>query len=416
MGQLRRAQTQPSPVSRRLLVPLGLGTGLSLLGDSTLYTVLPEPAFHSQLGVTVGTVGLLLGVNRLVRLAFNGLAGSLFDRHSGKGLLLVSMLIGVAANLSYVIGFEVRWVLVGRVLWGAAWAGIWVGSHAILLDATTVDDRGQLSGRYQLWFFLGVGATSLAGGALADLVGFRRTLWLAVASCGLAFLIWLFFLPESRGQRPSRHKESPAEDGWESFPWRPTLAASLPYFSIRITTAGVLASTTILWLGRYLGEGSLLHRVGLPLATLTGAMVALRMLVGMAIAPLSGWLSDRLRRRWGVLAASLAIGSAGLGLMTSAVFLPALAGALFLAVMGPAVHGLSPSILGDRVGTERRGRALGVMFTLGDLGSALGPPLALGLLPAVGLEFVYLISAVLLLMTTLFAGVMSRWEDPLPAS
>ena len=53
---------------------------LSLLGDNTLYTVLPDPTIWSRAGLTLGWVGVLLGVNRIVRLIFHTWAGVVFDR------------------------------------------------------------------------------------------------------------------------------------------------------------------------------------------------------------------------------------------------------------------------------------------------------------------------------------------------
>jgi MFS family permease len=65
---------------RRVLTIIGIGTAVSLLGDSTLYTVLPDPNFALQAAVPFAQVGILLGVNRLVRIFFNIPAGRLIDR------------------------------------------------------------------------------------------------------------------------------------------------------------------------------------------------------------------------------------------------------------------------------------------------------------------------------------------------
>ncbi|MDX1601279.1 MAG: MFS transporter, partial [Anaerolineales bacterium] len=168
---------------------------MSLIGDSTLYTVLPEAQIAAQLGLEVASVGLVLGVNRLVRLVFNPLAGSLYERFSRRWLLVISMLIGTAATASYGIANGLPGVLVGRVLWGAAWAGIWVGAHAMILDVAEEENRGRLNGTYQVWFFLGLAATALAGGTLTDLIGLRNTLWLGTGITGAAALFWLWSLP-----------------------------------------------------------------------------------------------------------------------------------------------------------------------------------------------------------------------------
>jgi hypothetical protein len=71
--------TQP-PHPNRVLTPLGIGLALSLLGDATLYAVLPSPEIAAQAGLSLVMVGFLLGINRLVRLVFNGFAGWVYDR------------------------------------------------------------------------------------------------------------------------------------------------------------------------------------------------------------------------------------------------------------------------------------------------------------------------------------------------
>jgi len=45
--------------SRSILNILGIGTAISLLGESTLYTVLPHPDISGQLGISLSMVGLL---------------------------------------------------------------------------------------------------------------------------------------------------------------------------------------------------------------------------------------------------------------------------------------------------------------------------------------------------------------------
>ncbi len=68
---MRWRATAERPVSRpgRVLALLGLGTAISLLGDSTLYIVLPRPQIAAEVGITLAAVGLLLGTNRLRRVA-----------------------------------------------------------------------------------------------------------------------------------------------------------------------------------------------------------------------------------------------------------------------------------------------------------------------------------------------------------
>ena len=127
-------ELDPGPSPRRVLLPLGLGTAISLLGDSTLYTVLPQASIAASVGVTLTMVGILLGINRLVRLLSNPIAGILFDRLPTRRLMIASLFIGFISTTILAIGRGFETYLLARVLWGIAWSGIWIGGNSIVLD------------------------------------------------------------------------------------------------------------------------------------------------------------------------------------------------------------------------------------------------------------------------------------------
>jgi len=373
---------------------------LSLLGDNTLYTVLPDPTIWSRVGLTFGWVGVLLGVNRIVRVVFNTGAGVLYDRLPRRRLLIGSLAVGAICNVIYAIAFGPALFLLGRVLWGVAWSGLWIGGNTIVLDVSTAATRGRNSGRFQMWFFIGVAVGGLLGGAFTDLMGFRAGLLVSAALTGLGALLWYFKLPETR---PDDGGEKTQVPGWRGFPIRQSIPAAVPLMAVRFVFAGVMAATTILWLERYVGRELSLAWIVVPLATLTGAFSAIRVLTSIVGAPIAGKASDRLGRRWPVMAMGLGMGAIGAWLMGGSVIWLALFGALLAAVTSGIVQALSPAIIGDRVEERRQSRALSVVFSLGDVASALGPPLALGLLAVLGISGVYRMSAVVLGLAALFA-------------
>jgi MFS family permease len=166
----------------------------------------------------------------------------------------------------------------------------------------------------------------------------------------------------------------------------------------------------ILWLEGFVGEGVRFRGLEVPLATVTGATTALTMVFSMGTAPAAGWVSDKLGRRWGVLAASVLIGAAGLWLMSGKLIGWAILGVFLAQVTGGSVEALVPAITGDRVAEAARGRALGMIYTFGDLGSTLGPPAALGLLNAGSLTLaqIYQLCGVLLALVAGFAWLHRR--------
>ena len=369
---------------RQVLFPLGLGTALSLMGDGTLYTVLPTHT--ADAGIALSSVGIILGVNRAVRLLLNGPAGLAYDRFPRRWLFVPALFIGAISTAVYAATHGFWPLLVGRLLWGLAWSGIWVGGATVILDVTTGRDRGRWTGLYQTWFFLGAALSTFAGGLLTDWVGYNAIMWVGAAVTGVGGVVALILLPETRRARPDL--DPPIEENVPRLRSNRDLlvAASLQGIN-RFVTAGVLAATMGLLAQKWLASASLT----LGVATLTGALMAGRTLLSMASAPLAGTASDWLGSRWGVAACGLAVGAIGMALVAWGGPVAILAGILLAAIAGGSVQALVTALTGDVVSQAQRGRAIGLLHTAGDLGSAIGPPAAYALIPWVGLGGAYLL-------------------------
>ena len=369
---------------RQVLFPLGLGTALSLMGDGTLYTVLPTHT--ADAGIALSSVGIILGINRAVRLLLNGPAGLAYDRFPRRWLFVPALFIGAISTAVYAATHGFWPLLVGRLLWGLAWSGIWVGGATVILDVTTGRDRGRWTGLYQTWFFLGAALSTFAGGLLTDWVGYNATMWVCTAVTALGGVIALILLPETRDVR--QQDDPPIEENVLRLRSNRDLlvAASLQGIN-RFVTAGVLAATMGLLAQEWLASAGLI----LGVATLTGALMAGRTLLSMASAPLAGTASDWLGSRWGVAACGLAVGAIGMALVAWGGPVAILAGILLAAIAGGSVQALVTALTGDVVSQAQRGRAIGLLHTAGDLGSAIGPPAAYALMPWIELRGAYLL-------------------------
>lgn len=399
---------------KHILILLGFGTAVSLLGDATLYTVLPNPAIAAQVGVSLAMVGILLGANRAIRLLLNGPMGLLIDKLPRRGLLVASLGLGTVANLGYVIGHGFWPMMIGRIVWGIAWSMLWITGNAVVLDISTNDNRGKFSGQYQMWFAIGIATSSLLGGLLTDILGFKGAMWLTSGVIGATALLWFFLLPETRKDvEPSTETEHTEDRGNET-DWKQIFILSVPIFISRFISWGILASTSILWLSTFIGNGLQLANLYVPLATMTGAFTAFTMLTRIGSAPLAGFLSDRLGRRWLILGIATFIGAIGTWLMSSPWLSLALVGALCAQLTGGSAETLIPAIAGDRIDKTAQGRALGVVYTFGDLGSTLGPPVALGLLNTgtIQLKTIYHFSALLFFCMAVYSLLQKNRLSP----
>ncbi len=373
----------------RVLLPLGLGTALSLMGDATLYTVLPTHA--AEAGITLATVGIILSANRVIRLFLNGPAGYAYDRSPRRRLFIPALFIGALSTAIYA-AFRGFWpLLAGRLIWGLAWSGIWVGGATIILDVTNNHNRGRWTGLYQTWFFLGTALGALAGGWLTDLVGYSSTMWIGAAVTVLGAMAVLIFLPETRTDKLiAKHSQFQNL----SKKWRPNgeLIGVVSLNGInRFISAGVIAATLALLVQDHLATNNVL----LGVATVTGILLGLRTILSMFAAPMAGSLSDRLRNRWVVTIAALITGAIGMLLLVSSEPIIILIGIGFTAVSGGSVQALVTTRTGDMVDETQRGKAIGLLHTAGDLGSALGPITAYFLFRWLTLNELYILCAVL---------------------
>jgi MFS family permease len=215
-------------------------------------------------------------------------------------------------------------------------------------------------------------------------------MWIGAFVTALGGLIALFFLPETRNDRqdvePRPRPSLRLRDNRGLW-----IVASLQGVN-RFVASGVLAATLGLLVQDWLKSTS--WPIGI--ATLTGTMAAGRAGLSMLAAPSAGAASDRLGNRWAVAAGAMAVGVTSMFLLTTEVVATVLVGVSLAAIVRGAAQAMVTALTGDLVSREQRGRAIGLVHTASDLGSAIGPPFAYALLPWLGLKGVYWVCAVLL--------------------
>jgi len=378
-----------------VLWPLGLSTALSLMGDATLYTVLPTQT--AAAGIVLSSVGVLLGANRAVRILLNGLAGLAYDRCPRRWLYVPALFVGALSTAVYAASHSFWPLLLGRLVWGLAWSGIWVGGATVILDVTDDRNRGRWTGLYQTWFFMGGALGAFTGGLLTDRLGYTASLWIGAGVTAVGALAALLFLPETRrsrlgpaaelrhdrprSQREQHTRGEPRVRGNRSL-W---VAASLQGIN-RFVASGVLAATLGLLVQGWLDSQPL----AIGVATLTGILSASRAGLSMLAAPLAGALSDRLGERWRIVVGALVLGAASMALLTANALAAILIGIAGVALVRGSSEAMVTALTGDLVRAEQRGRAIGLVHTASDLGSAIAPPIAYLMLPWLGLKGVYL--------------------------
>jgi MFS family permease len=134
-----------------------------------LYIVLP--LHWKDAGLTaLYQVGILLSVNRFIRLPFNPLAAWLLQRIGLRnGIIIAVALAGVITlGYGYLHGFWIWLVL--RCLWGMSWTLLRLGAFLTIVQLTDNNKHGYHMGLYNGLFRIGSLVGMLAGALLTELI------------------------------------------------------------------------------------------------------------------------------------------------------------------------------------------------------------------------------------------------------
>ncbi len=373
---------------QRALLIVSLATGLSLFGDTAMYTVLPS--HYEVVGITLASVGILLSANRFIRVLLNGPVGILTDRWPRRRVFVPAVFIGGISTAMYAAFSSFLPLLGGRLLWGLAWSGIWVSGNAIVLDISDGENRGAFIGRYQIAFFMGAAGGAIFGGVLTDLVGYRAAMAVASALTLTGAIIALLSLPETSEWRSTAERGSIPIDVPEDKPDVPQLISATMLLGVnRLVVAGILIATFGRYLVEKLGDSLEVGQLSVGVATMTGLALGMSTLIGMVAAPIAGQLSDRYHSRWGAASGGLSFGVAGFSLLSIGTPAALILGLPLTSISSGSNQSLSTTLIGDLSPRIRHGRRLGALFTVGDLASAIGPLIAYALIPIVGLSAIY---------------------------
>ena len=422
------ADDRNQPSVWRVLIPLGSAVVLSLAGDQTLYATLATQA--DVVGISVASVGLMLAVNRLVRIPGNPLGGVLVDRFGRRWPFIAGMFLGTLSTVACTVVHGFWPLLATRALWGISWILINISGLSMILDITVPENRGRINGLYQFAFLLGLSVTAMAGGFLVDALGFRAALWVCAGATAAGFLIALFALPETapaamkrdRPRTPPRKFQPTSlipgltrrvKTMWAGLDRR-IYAVTLMYSVARFAGHGVIMSTMSLLLATRFGDTVSVGQLVIGVPSMAGMLVGLGPLMGMVAGPIAGHISDSPRGRWRVIGSGFALGIIGFALL-------ALDRSLWVIVAGRLVASLADGILaptmvaqaGDLTPPERQGAVMGLYAGGGDIGGTIGPILAYAMAQTIDLSWVYALCGVLYAATLVLTWWVGRLERPL---
>ena len=267
--------------------------GLVWFGDTVIYIVLPLYAL--SFGFDALTVGVLLSINRVVRIVGYGWVAPLARAYGTNVLTAAACAAAAISTLAYGLLSGFLLLFVARMVWGAAW-----GIINLTMTAYAYGDGRSAGTR------IGVARAVSSAGSLAALVAVGplclalgpQQMFVIYGLLGLAAIPLAFLLPPLRAA-PS--------DGHAARRWTLTPFNAL-FFVLSFGADGVLGATVAVLLAEFMPVAS----------AITGAamLLALQRVVVIVLALFSGPLTDRIGAQRLLLPCSLAV-AAGLAIIAS---------------------------------------------------------------------------------------------------
>lgn len=275
---------------------IALITAACLLGDSMLYIILP--IYWKEVGlVALYEVGILLSVNRFIRLPLNPIAAWLFQKMGLRAGILMAVVLAGIATWAYGQVHEFWIWLILRCVWGISWTFLRLGAFFTIAEWSNVHNRGYHMGLYNGLFRIGSLIGMLAGGVLTEWIGITTvcTIFSLFAFLSVPFV----FQYISPARMEVIHKEqtvlqtvvlSCRDDKLFFFTMISGLLIAMIY-------QGMFTSTLSHLIDRYLSSNPIAWTVSLGAAAWAGILQALRWGWEPWLAPWIGNKSDSQNRR-----------------------------------------------------------------------------------------------------------------------
>jgi MFS family permease len=256
---------QSGPEGYRNTVVAASCLGIVWFGDAVIYVVLP--LYAAAFGCDALMVGVLLSVNRVVRILGYGWVGPLARTYGTNVLTAVACAAGALSTLAYGILSGFVLLFIARMLWGAAW-----GIVNLTMTAYAYGDgkgAGVRIGLARAISSVGAFAALVAVGPLCIAIG-PHQMFVLYGLIGLITIPLAFLLPSLRAA---------ASDAKAVRRWTLTPLNAL-FFVVSFGADGVLGATISVLLAEFMPMTSAIIGAGL--------LLALQRLIAIVLALFSG--------------------------------------------------------------------------------------------------------------------------------
>jgi MFS family permease len=388
-----------------------IGVFFTGLGGGVAFPILPT--LGDVLGIAPFMVGIILSINRATRVVLATPAGQILDRFGTRQPMLFGFFAQALAPFGYILGLNPQYLpissepifLLARICWGIGTAFVAIGAFRFISVVTESDTRGKWIGYLRGSQSLGLPAGFVAGGLLADILGYAEAFFFAGTVNLLAAFITLLILPNTKSD-----EEDEEASTLRSLPKlfssdTRILSIAGVNFVVRFLYSGVLLSTIVIYLTEF--------NIGLFTFTgvgTSGLVLALGAIAVSIATVASGRYSDRVQNRGYIAIPMLAMLALGFGLL--GVVPEAISAFIAVILIGIGVGGSNPPLLAflsEITAENDLGKIGGVYNMSGDLGSTVGPLVAIPAIEIIGFRYGYIACALLVILAqALVVGSLVR--------
>lgn len=275
----------------RSVILIAFTVAFSLLGDQALYAVLP--IHFMALGLFPYQVGILLSVNRWIRLITNHIAERITTRVSARCVIPLILMISAVLTVIYSQG-HLFWAILGaRLLWGLCWSFLRQIGIMTSVGSMTEKDVGKAVGYYTGISRIGSIAGSFIGALLYDISGYTWTFIIL----GIVTLLGapLGYASQKDIQAPASVSKSQRVTG------NSKNSKILVFFGFVVgcVSSGLVVSTMGFILKNQFGSSISTGTVLIGVATINGFLIASQHIIGILGAPFFGVFADWIGYRKG---------------------------------------------------------------------------------------------------------------------
>ncbi|AGK60768.1 Arabinose efflux permease [Archaeoglobus sulfaticallidus PM70-1] len=343
-------------------VMLGLGIVVPLL-----------PYYAESLGATGLWIGAIFSGFSLSRAVFMPLIGKLSDSRGRRFFILTGLLIFTILSFIYIYANSVYSLTAVRIVHGIASAMVIPVALAYIADLSPKGREGMYMGTFMASMFFGMGFGPLVGGVIRDMYGMEAVFISMAVLSFISFLICLLFLPESRG----KYRQASLKGALKNKVMRAIL-----FFRAMNAFANGVFMVFLPVLG---------YLISLP-STQTGMLISTSIFTTAILQRRFGRFADNHNKAVLISAGSAIIAFCFLFIPFLKSFESLLLASLIIGIGGalsmPSAMALV-TIAGREIG---QGTAMGAFNTAMSIGMITAPMIAGGIMDAMGIYHVFLVS------------------------